>query len=160
MTQSQPEIRTTNRRKTLNKRWSSKAWREKRLTFIKERGGRCEWCGSTQKLTVHHPQRDSYGDEVYMDLYLSGCILLCNRCHAALHAGRVICERDHDDGETHYRWHDAEMCSYCFKKEHPEVIEAAARAKRAKQKRQRELRKKEGQKVKAWKKANPARSGK
>lgn len=151
---SQPEIQTTTRRKNPKKKWSGKEWKAKRLAFIKDRGGKCEWCGSTEKLTVHHPQRNAYGDQVYMDLYLSGCVLLCNRCHKAIHSGLVLCEREHDDGKNHYRWHDADMCGYCFLKEHPEIVEKAAEAKREKRKRQRELRKSQAAKVKQWKKTN------
>jgi len=129
-------IRTSSRRKNLTKTWSGKEWKEKRLAFIESRGGKCEWCGSTERLTVHHPMRNSYGNTAYMDFFLSGCTLLCSRCHSALHAGRVICEREHEDGEVHYRWHDAEMCSYCFLKLHPELKEQKKRdknrAKRAK----------------------------
>ena len=123
-----PEItRTTTRRKNLKKKWGGKEWKVKRLAFIDSRGGKCEWCESKERLTVHHPQRNSYGTSAYMDFFLSGCILLCSRCHAALHAGRVICEREHDDKEVHYRWHDAEMCSYCFLKLHPELKEQKKR---------------------------------
>lgn len=35
-----------------SKVWSSPEWRRKRVEFIK--GKVCEWCGSTEKLTVHH----------------------------------------------------------------------------------------------------------
>ena len=153
-TTCQPTIATTNRRKALKKKWTGKEWKEKRLAFIKAKGGTCEWCGSTERLTVHHPQRNSYGDEVYMDLFLSGCILVCSKCHAAIHAGMVLCERPHEDGKNHYRWHDAEMCGFCFIKEHPEIKEKAEQAKREKWKRQRELRKAQAEKVKLWKKKN------
>ena len=50
-----PEItRTNTRRKNLKKKWTGKEWKIARETFIKERGGKCEWCGSTERLTVHH----------------------------------------------------------------------------------------------------------
>lgn len=143
------------RRKNLKKKWTGKAWQEKRLAFIKQRGGKCEWCESIERLTVHHPQRNSYGDQVYMDFYLSGCVLLCARCHAALHAGRVLCEGTHEDGENHYRWHDAEMCSYCFLKEHPEIIEKKRESARIKRKIQKGLRDKQKQSVQEWKDKHP-----
>lgn len=142
----------STRRKNLKKKWTGKVWKEKRLAFIKNRGGKCEWCGSTDRLTVHHPQRNSYGNEVYMDFFLSGCVLLCARCHAALHAGRVLCEREHEDGENHYRWHDAEMCSYCFLRENPEIVEKSKESKRKARKIQRELREMQKVKVQTWKK--------
>lgn len=153
-TTCQPARATSSRRKSLKKTWTGKAWKEARAGFIKSRGGTCEWCKSRERLTVHHPQRNSYGPEIYMDFALSECILLCARCHAALHAGRVICEREHDDGEIHYRWHDAEMCGFCFLKLHPEIKIAAEKAKKEKQKRQREARKRASDKAKAWKKNN------
>ena len=125
---SPPETtRTNTRRKNLKKKWTGKEWKLAREKFIQERGGKCEWCGSTDKLTVHHPMRNGYGDQVYLNFYLSGCVLLCSKCHAAIHAGLVLCERDHADGESHYRWHDAEMCSYCFLKIHPELKEQKKR---------------------------------
>ena len=86
-------------------------------------GGKCSWCGSTQSLTVHHPSRNEYGSAAYMDFYLSGCVLLCRRCHQATHVGKVLCANEHEDGENHYKWHDSEYCSYCFFKLHPEYKE-------------------------------------
>lgn len=158
-TTCQPAIATTTRRNNLKKKWTGKAWKEKRLAFIKTRGGACEWCGSSERLTVHHPQRNAYGDEVYMDFYLSGCVLLCSRCHAAIHAGMVLCEYQegvfHVDGNKHYRWHDAEMCGFCFIKVHPEVKIAAEKAKKEKLKRAREARKRQAAKAKQWKKDHP-----
>lgn len=148
------QIRTNTRRKNLKKKWGGKEWKVAREKFIQERGAKCEWCKGTERLTVHHPQRNGYGDQVYLNFYLSGCVLLCSRCHAALHAGKVLCEREHADGENHYRWHDAEMCSYCFLQEHPEIKELAEIARSEKRKRQRELRKAQAQKAKEWKKEN------
>lgn len=142
------EIRKTNRRKKLLKVWSDKTWKAARAEFILAKGGKCEWCGSTKRLTPHHPYRNTYSDQVYKDLFLSQCILLCSRCHSALHRGMVPCEREHDDGEVHYRWHDAPVCSACYLKEYPEVKEAAERTKVLRRKRQRELRKKLAEKYK------------
>jgi len=146
--------RTTTRRKNLKKKWGGKEWKIAREKFIAERGGKCEWCEGTERLTIHHPMRNSYGDLAYMNFYLSGCILLCSRCHAALHAGKVLCEREHADGENHYRSHDAEMCSHCYLQEHPEIKELAEIARAEKRKRQREIRKAQAAKVKAWKEKN------
>jgi hypothetical protein len=143
------------RRKNLKKKWTGKKWKEARLGFIRNRGGKCEWCGSDKNLTVHHPMRNSYGDDTYMDFYLSGCILLCSKCHTAVHVGRVLCDRVHEDGENHYKWHDAEMCSYCFLKENPEILEKSKENKRIKRKIQRELRNKEKLRVQTWKLNHP-----
>lgn len=74
--------RTKTRRKKKSKVYSSKQWKEKVKEFVK--GKRCEWCGSTEKLLAHHPYRDT-PDAIYEDLYLSGCIVLCNTCHFMFH---------------------------------------------------------------------------
>jgi hypothetical protein len=123
MVTCQPAIQTKNRRKKLKKKWTGKEWQEKRLEFIKKHNGKCEWCGSTSRLNVHHPYRNGYGEQVYMDFYLSQCVLLCNKCHTAVHVGKVLCTNQHDDLENHYMWHDADMCGYCFLKAHPEIEE-------------------------------------
>jgi len=147
------EIRKTNRRKKLLKVWSDKTWKAARAEFILAKGGKCEWCGSQDRLTVHHPMRDVYGKSVYVDFVLSDCILLCARCHRALHTGRDICPGSHDDGEIHYKWHDADVCTICYLKMHPEIKEAIERAKVLKRKRQRELRKKKQEQLKKQKEA-------
>lgn len=134
------EIRTNTRRKNLTKTWSGKEWKAKRLEFIESRGGKCEWCSSTEGLTVHHPMRNSYGSTAYLDFFLSGCILLCRKCHAALHAGKVLCEREHADGEVHYRWHDADMCGYCFLLLHPELKEQKKADKNRTKRKNRQIR--------------------
>ena len=38
----------------MQKLWRTKEWKEKRAEIIKERG-RCEQCGSTEHLAIHHP---------------------------------------------------------------------------------------------------------
>lgn len=147
--------RVSTRRKNLKKKWTGKKWKEAREGFIRSHGGKCEWCGSTDHLTVHHPMRNSYGEDVYTDFGLSECVLLCRQCHAAVHAGRVLCDRDHEDGENHYRWHDAEMCSYCFLKEHPEIPARRKAEKERKKAAQKAARQKQKEKVKAWKAEHP-----
>ena len=109
-------VRTSNRKKKLQKTWAGKLWKEKRLEFIGDRG--CSWCGSKEYLTVHHPYRNSYGSELYMDFYLSQCVVLCRRCHSALHAGKVLCEC-----REHYRPFDAQECFVCYASKYPEVLE-------------------------------------
>jgi len=150
--------RTSSRRKNLKKKWTGKEWKLAREGFIRDSGGRCQWCGKTDHLTVHHPQRNSYGDTVYLDFYLSGCILLCRECHAAVHAGRVLCTREHVDGENHYRWHDAEMCGYCFLRDHPEIKELRKAEKERKKEVAKAMRKKQNEKAKEWKAAHPRKA--
>jgi hypothetical protein len=88
------ERRSTNRKAKNRKLWTSARWRKKRKEYINACGGHCSWCGSTEYLVVHHPFLESYEDnEVYLNFYLSGCIVLCRRCHFAVHKGLVLCPR-------------------------------------------------------------------
>ena len=88
------ERRSNNRKKANRRLWQSARWRKKRKEFIHKSGEKCVWCGSTKYLTVHHPFLESYEDtETYLNFYLSGCIILCRRCHAATHRGLVLCPR-------------------------------------------------------------------
>jgi len=70
--------RTKNRRITKTKIHASKEWKEAVKAFIY--GKSCEWCGSKEKLLPHHPFQDT-PNEIYGDLYLSGCIPVCSKCH-------------------------------------------------------------------------------
>jgi len=151
-----PEARrTTTRRKKLKKKWTGKLWQEKRLEFISKNGGVCAWCGSTEYLTVHHPHRNSYGDDSYMDFYLSGCVLLCRQCHQATHVGKVLCKGEHADGKNHYKYHDADMCGVCFLALHPEIKINAELKKQALKDAQKRYRQEQAKKAKEWKKQHP-----
>jgi len=112
---SPDNIRIINRKKKLSKIWTTKEWKEKKTEFIK--GKVCSWCGTTEKLLPHHPYMNSLKDGTYMDFYLSGCIVLCTRCHFALHHGKKLCPKC----KEHYCSFDAEMCYPCYTKEHPEI---------------------------------------
>ena len=138
------ERQISNRKKKLRKTWSGKEWQEKRKAFINGRG--CLWCGSKEYLTVHHPYRSSYGKELYLDFYLSKCVILCRRCHSALHAGKVLCEC-----KEHYRPFDADECFTCYSKKYPEVLEKVKLAKEAIKAKQKAYRKEQSLKVKKWK---------
>jgi hypothetical protein len=105
-------------------------------------------------LTVHHPMRDAYGEEAYMDFFLSGCMLLCSKCHKATHVGKVLCEKVHDDGENHYKWHDALECGVCYHKAHPEIKENQKKKVEATKALKKKLRDKQKADAKAWKERN------
>lgn len=153
-----PEARRTQtRRKKLKKKWTGKEWQQKRLEFIEKMGRKCSWCGSTEYLTVHHPSRNEYGTDAYMDFYLSGCVLLCRRCHQATHVGKVLCTGEHEDGENHYKYHDAEMCNVCFHKAHPEIKINAELKKQAMKDEAKRRRQEQAAKVKKWKKEHPTK---
>lgn len=140
------------RRKKLTKTWQSKEWKDKKKAFIGERG--CSWCGSQEYLTVHHPFRNGYGPEIYMDFYLSKCVILCRRCHAALHKGLVLCQC-----KKHYRPFDAEECFTCYSTKYPEVLKKVKQYKEDQKEKQKVYRKKKYQEQKKkqdeWNKVHP-----
>lgn len=131
---SQPEIQTKSRRKKLAKTWSSKEWKDRKAEFIK--GKVCSWCGATEKLLPHHPYINSMKDGTYLDFYLSGCIVLCTRCHFALHKGKKLCPKC----KEHYCNHDTEMCYGCFLEQNPGIKEKIELKKVLIRKKQKELR--------------------
>ena len=72
------------------KPWQTKEWRASRDAFLKDKV--CIQCGSTDKLTIHHPQpRNSISDEEYLSF--RNCQVLCGRCHFALHRGMILCPK-------------------------------------------------------------------
>ncbi|MBN1794251.1 MAG: hypothetical protein JW844_04745 [Candidatus Omnitrophica bacterium] len=88
------------KRKELHNLWNRKEWKEKRDEFIKARGGKCEWCGSSLFLTVHHLDESTYDKkDQYVDLKEQENIVLCRKCHFAIH-------------------HNLELCHICRKKYH------------------------------------------
>lgn len=116
-----PQARRTRTRRTRKgKVYQSKEWKEKVAAFIQ--GKKCEWCGSTEKLLAHHPYRDT-PDAIYQDLYLSGCIVLCNTCHFMFHRRhKKKCPVCHEN------WMDldVEMCYTCHLKANPGLAEKIA----------------------------------
>jgi hypothetical protein len=119
-----PQARRTKKRRTKkSKVYQKKEWKASVEKFVA--GKNCEWCGSTEKLLAHHPYRDT-PDGIYEDLYLSGCIVLCNTCHFMFHRRHKRRCRVCGTG-----WHDldVEMCYACYLKSHPG--EQAAREVRA-----------------------------
>jgi len=142
------ETRTKNRRKNLNKLYNSAEWKKARKEFLDQHGYFCDWCGATKYLEIHHPMRNVYGTDLYTDFVASQCVVLCRSCHYATEHNRVLCPRC----KEHYKFHDAEVCSYCYLKEHPEVKERVELNKVLKRKKQRELRKKQRELIKKAKK--------
>ena len=139
-------IRKNNRRAKLKKIWTSKEWKTKVKEFIGDRP--CQWCGSLEYRTAHHPYRSSYGESVYLDLYLSQCMVLCRRCHTALHKGLNLCPVC----KNRYKPVEAEYCFLCYCAAYPEVKEKHEQAKAEKKRIQKELRQQQAAKVKEWKK--------
>lgn len=130
MTISPEEIRANNRKKKNKEIWKSKEWKRLRDEFV--RGKCCAICGSTTRLTPHHPREESYRSrEKYLDL--SSCIVLCSGCHTKIHKGYHLCPICKKN-LTKY-----EQCWNCIP---DEVKEKFGVKKVLKRKLQRELRKK------------------
>ena len=140
--------RVKGRRKNLVKIWSGKEWKNKCKEFIGDKS--CAWCGTKEKLLVHHPYLESYNG-CYTDLELSGCMVLCSRCHFSLHKGLVLCSRC----KKHYHRVGGDMCKTCFLEAHPEIVDAREKIIRERKDLQKRLRKEAIDKAKAWKKEHP-----
>jgi hypothetical protein len=59
---------------------ASPGWRKLRHDVIKERGAKCERCGGTEELQLHHTSYRRLGNEAPEDL-----LLLCEICHHREH---------------------------------------------------------------------------
>ena len=138
----------SNRRKNLQKIWSSKEWKEKKAIFLKAN----PLCMMHRILGIavpaslpHHPYIESYKGH-YTDLELSGCVPYCNKCHFAVHHGLTLCMKCK---EHYHRW-DAGMCRKCFDKLHPEIVEQKKVKAEEKKALLKKLRDAEKQRYKNW----------
>lgn len=59
----------------------SEAWSKKRQERLRIDGFKCQRCGATEKLEVHHVTYNTLGNENMNDL-----ITLCELCHTKIHA--------------------------------------------------------------------------
>ena len=143
-------IAISNRRKKLKKVYASKEWKAKVKEYVS--GKTCEWCDGKDRLLAHHPYLESYSDGTYTDLYLSGCMVLCIRCHYALHKGLTLCSRC----KSHYHIIGATVCKTCFNELHPEIVAAKEKKKADAKALQKMLRDDEKAKAKKWKKDHPS----
>lgn len=68
------------RREEYSEYLKSEHWRELRDRKLKQVGGKCQICGSTRGLQVHHKKYDNLGSENLWDLRV-----LCGNCHSGTH---------------------------------------------------------------------------
>jgi len=73
----------------MRKPWGLVSWRKRREDFLKTRN-KCEWCGSTEKLTIDHNKKpNTQNDKDYLDF--KDVTVLCNRCAYARLKGFKLC---------------------------------------------------------------------
>jgi hypothetical protein len=58
----------------------SEHWQEMRRTVLRDAGGRCQVCNSSERCEVHHRTYERVGEE-----YPSDLIVLCRACHEKFH---------------------------------------------------------------------------
>lgn len=80
----------------------SPEWKSKREELFKLRGKKCEMCGSTEKIHVHHLTYERIGDETMQDL-------------------QVLCEKHHM--EQHPKWNSLKTKKYLNRKNDPLIEE-------------------------------------
>ena len=143
--------RTKTRRTKKGKVYASKGWKEKVAAFVA--GKSCEWCGSKEHLLPHHPYRDT-PDAIYEDLYLSGCVVLCNTCHFMFHRRhKKKCPVCHE----HWMDLDVDMCYPCHLKANPGLAEAIQVKKAIRDAEQIRMKKEKADKRKELKQKHPCK---
>lgn len=140
-------IQTKNRRKKKGRIYQSAEWKRKKAAFVK--GKVCEWCGEAEekKLLPHHPYKNT-PDSAYEDLYLSECVVLCQKCHFMFERRhKVICPRC----LKNYMPADPSIncCWSCHLKEHPEKAVRIEVDRVLRESRKREEKRKRAEKMRA-----------
>jgi 5-methylcytosine-specific restriction endonuclease McrA len=75
------EERQRSKRKAEHRSYlRSSEWKARRRDALARAGGRCQDCGSSERLHVHHLTYKRHGNELQRDLRV-----LCSRCHRKRH---------------------------------------------------------------------------
>jgi len=91
-----------------SKIYRSKEWKEKREEILSDT---CAYCGSKDKLCLHHLDETSYKNiDVYKNISDENVITLCNLCHYHIHRGRDVCQVC----KKNYKGLSFQMCRECF----------------------------------------------
>jgi hypothetical protein len=72
----------------------SKEWRQKRGWALEHHGAKCNRCGSTQFLEVHHLHYKNFRHEQMEDLEV-----LCENCHVKEHPKYAVARTQRRDGK-------------------------------------------------------------
>lgn len=62
-------------------------WKHVRQEKLRQCGHKCQLCGSTNKLHIHHNSYKHHGDEAN---HLEDLVVLCEQCHNTFHKHRKI----------------------------------------------------------------------
>lgn len=73
-----------NHKSNYNEYMQSSQWRQIRATML-SKYGKCQLCGSTSNLEVHHNSYEHIGDEMN---HLEDLVVLCRDCHSSFHSKR------------------------------------------------------------------------
>ena len=96
--------------------WQTEEWKKRRKEILLIRN-KCEWCGKTKNLHLAHKKHAVWQDDnpQYLLCADKDIRVLCTRCHFAEHKNLTKCPTC--DG---YKVEWNEVCSKCFRKEHPQ----------------------------------------
>ena len=77
------EIESHKRKEYYNRLLEDKRWKEFRLKVMSERGNKCECCGGTDILQIHHTFYIS--GKMPWDYEINDMRVLCKKCHQKVH---------------------------------------------------------------------------
>ena len=77
------EIERRKRKEYYNRLLEDKRWKEFRLKVLSERGNKCECCGGTDVLQIHHTFYIS--GKMPWEYEINDMRVLCKRCHQRIH---------------------------------------------------------------------------
>lgn len=77
------EIERRKRKEYYNRLLEDKRWKEFRLKVLSERGNKCECCGGTDVLQIHHTFY--IGGKMPWEYDIKDMRVLCKKCHQRIH---------------------------------------------------------------------------
>ena len=77
------EIERRKRKEYYNRLLEDKRWKEFRLKVLSERGNKCEFCGGTHILQIHHTFYIS--GKMPWEYNIDDMMVLCKKCHQRIH---------------------------------------------------------------------------
>jgi hypothetical protein len=75
-------INMTNKK---NKELKEILWKKRKKEIIAKKGNKCQSCGRTEYLQVHHKKQGKLSDKEYYEPKDDDVIVLCRKCHYIFH---------------------------------------------------------------------------